>query len=223
MQVHAVHARRAGLAGHALDAGELEELLDVRLRRVHEQVDKLAVRRAHAVRVHDLVPSADLEDAAEEGLIRCEVAIPQQLLPAPVVLRCNFKSEPELGLGRPAEKEGCGAAVRPYHTSALLFPTHHRIPSFLCVAADVRAPAASSRKEPQKVEGRAENGAETGAPERDRVVRVGVSDSGRRCSGCGMWRACATTRPDRIEQMSLTCWMICWSFRFHIRMSTLSV
>eukprot|EP00955_Chlamydomonas_euryale_P024814 261334-Chlamydomonas_euryale.AAC.9 len=72
---------------HGRDAAEAQQLLHVRVRRVHQQVHEFAVLAAHLVGVHDLVAPPGLKDRLEEGLVVGKVAVAHQFLAAPVVLR----------------------------------------------------------------------------------------------------------------------------------------
>ena len=72
---------------HGLDELEVEQLLNVRHLRVLEQVDHLAVFASHLLRVHHLVPAANLEDSLEELRVVFEVFVLDELLPRAVVGR----------------------------------------------------------------------------------------------------------------------------------------
>ena len=54
-----------------------------------EQIDQLSVCRTHLVWVHDLVPSPQLKQLPEEGLVAFEVPILEQLLTLLVVCSEN--------------------------------------------------------------------------------------------------------------------------------------
>ncbi|GIX61001.1 exoribonuclease, putative [Babesia caballi] len=88
------HVETPFLAGQQAEDGfdgghtvEVQQLLDLRLARVHQKVHQLAVRVADLVRVEDLVAPADLEDVPEElGVLRV-VPVAHQPLPVVVIVR----------------------------------------------------------------------------------------------------------------------------------------
>lgn len=62
------------------DAVKLKKLLDLRLLRVHEQINQLAVRASHALGIQNFVSPPNLEDRLKEGSIRHEVVVSQKSL-----------------------------------------------------------------------------------------------------------------------------------------------